>query len=91
MSSSFLCQAKTAHMKALCRVVNGLEDSSRTTTARPHDFLTSRVASWGQPLPYCPKGTSPVREVATADTRGLRPLAMPRTLLVVAGMPAHPM
>jgi hypothetical protein len=45
---------------------------------RPHEFLTSRVASWGQPLPHCPKGTSPIREVATADTRGLRPLPMPR-------------
>jgi Integrase core domain len=39
MSSSFLRHAKPEGVKARCGVTNGSEDSSSTTTERPHEFF----------------------------------------------------
>jgi hypothetical protein len=37
--SSFLLSAKTQNMKARFGIVNGLEASSNTTSAKPHEFF----------------------------------------------------
>ena len=43
MSCSFHYLAQQAWMTAQCSVVNGLADCSNTTSARPHEFLSTQV------------------------------------------------